>query len=63
MVANVTDRMVDQVGAEMIAVARLQMNRPIVLIELGIPLISQRTVEPVPSAESAPQRQTILRSC
>ena len=63
MVANIADRMINQVGAEMIGAARLQMNGPIVLIEFWIPLIGQCAMEAVPTAESAPKRPVILRPC
>src|SRR5262252_4189878 len=39
----------------------MQMDRPIVLIQLGIPLVGQRTMKAVPSAKSSPQRPVVLR--
>src|SRR5262249_29070221 len=39
----------------------MQMDRPIVLIQLGIPLVGQRTMKAVPSAKSSTQRPVVLR--
>src|SRR5262249_39235306 len=39
----------------------MQMDRPIVLIQFGIPLVGQRTMKTVPAAKSSPQRPVVLR--
>ena len=63
MVANVGYRMVDQIRAKVIGFARQQMDRLIVLIQLGIPLIGQRAMEPVPAGKSSSQRSIVMRPC
>src|SRR5262249_55251758 len=52
---------VNEVGAEVIDFTRMQMNRPIVLVQLGIPLVGQRTMKAVPPAKSSTQRPVVLR--
>src|SRR5262249_46198773 len=38
----------------------MQMDRPVVLIQFGIPLVGQRTMKTVPAAKSSPQRPDVL---
>src|SRR5262245_29066120 len=61
VVANVADRMIHQVRAEVISLARSKMDRTVAAVELGIPLVRERAVKAVPPGESAPQRPMVVR--
>ena len=51
VVANVADRMIHQVRAEVILLARSKMDRTVIAVELRIPLVRERAVKAVPPGE------------
>jgi hypothetical protein len=61
-VARVTDRLVGEVGREVVAVVRLRrlLDRVVVLDEVGIPLVRLASEEPVEALEAATQRPASL---
>jgi hypothetical protein len=62
MVADVGDGMLDEVAAEVIARSSGRRDRPVVLVELGMPLVGERPMEPVPAIETPPEWPVLARA-
>ena len=62
VVAQISNRLVHEIAAEVIFAARLEPNRAIVPVEIRIPLIGQGAVKSVPAGKSAAQRPIVMRT-
>src|SRR5262245_66246658 len=62
VVANIADRMINQVRAEVISLARSKMDRTVVAVELGIPLGREGAVKAVPTREAAHRGPMVVRT-
>ena len=62
MVAHVSDRVVNKIGAQMVIFQISKLDRSVVLAELWTPLVRQSAMKAVPAVKTFPERPVVVRS-
>ena len=60
VIADISDGVIDEIGAQVVIVRPFELDRTIVLAEFGMPLVGQCAMKSVPAIEALPERPVVV---